>query len=100
MLDVLLSSEMGAVDKRQILQDEFGIPMTRTMEEEVSDMCNLSQGVLQKGIGKGRIEGRADERTENIRNLAKNMQWIIKQAMDALGIANLSGTAERAVLLM
>ena len=53
MLDVLLSSEMHADEKKDILENEFQIPMTERMEEEVEFMCNLSDGVEQRGIQKG-----------------------------------------------
>ena len=87
MLDVLLSDEMGVEKKRQILQDEFDIPMTRTIEEGVSDMCNLSQGVLNKGIQQGLQQGLLKGRAEGIFNLVRNMGLSVEQAMDALGIA-------------
>lgn len=32
--------------------------MTQTLESEVSIMCNLSKGVEEKGIEKGRQEGK------------------------------------------
>ena len=53
LLDVLLSSEKNAKEKKEILENEFQIPMTEKMEEEVVHMCNLSDGVEQKGIQKG-----------------------------------------------
>ena len=53
MLDVLLSSEKKAEQKKQILENEFGIPMTEEMEGEMEKMCNLSDGVERKGIEKG-----------------------------------------------
>lgn len=31
--------------------------MSRTFETEVSEMCNLSQGIWEKGMEKGRQEG-------------------------------------------
>ena len=41
-------------------------------------MCNLSEGVEQKGIAKGV--------TSSIRNLMGSMGWSIEQTMDALQI--------------
>jgi len=49
MLDVLLSNETSEAEKRKILQDDYNIQMTQTMEREVSVMCNLSKGVREKG---------------------------------------------------
>lgn len=41
-------------------------------------MCNLSEGVEQKGIQKGILE--------SIGNLMDTMNWTAKEAMDALKI--------------
>ena len=57
LLNVLLSTETGSQDKCQILEENFHIKMTQTLESEVSLMCNLSKGVEEKGIEKGRQEG-------------------------------------------
>ncbi len=43
----------GEIQEKEILESEFRIPMTEKMEEEVEHMCNLSDGVEQKGIQKG-----------------------------------------------
>ena len=53
LLDVLLSSDKKAKEKKVILENEFQIPMTEQMKAEVEYMCNLSDGVEQKGIEKG-----------------------------------------------
>lgn len=82
MLDVLLSPETDEEKKRQILGDEFDIPMTETLEREVHLMCNLSQGVLKRGMEKGRAEGII----ESIRSLMANTGWTLERAMEALGI--------------
>ena len=78
LLEVLLSSERSTKEKKKILQEDFGIKMTQELESEVSEMCNLSEGVEQKGIAKGIIT--------SIRNLMESMGWSIEQAMDALQI--------------
>lgn len=57
LLDVLLSTETDSAEKCQILQEDFQIEMTEALEREVSLMCNLSKGVEEKGIEKGRIYG-------------------------------------------
>ena len=98
MLDVLLSHETSKAEKRKILQDEYDIQMTQTMEEEVSVMCNLSKGVMEKGMAKGmakgmekgiaqgRAEGMADGILSAIKNLVKNMDVPVEQAMSILEI--------------
>lgn len=102
MLDVLFSEEIAPADKSRILQQEYEIPLTDKMTEEVSFMCNLSQGVLErgyikgmeKGIAEGQAKGRAEGRAEgmetgvlsSIRSLVKNMGLSPEQAMAALDI--------------
>ena len=76
------------------LQQDYNIPMTKKLEGEVAEMCNLSEGIeqrgIQKGIQKGRLEGRLEgqleTRQESIQNLMKNLKLSMEQAMTALGI--------------
>ena len=82
LLEVLLSTERSTEEKKKILQEDFDIEMTQELEREVSEMCNLSEGVEQKGIAKGIAKGI----TASIRNLMESMGWSIEQAMDALQI--------------
>ena len=90
MLDVLLSNETSEVEKRKILQDDYGIQMTQTMEQEVSVMCNLSKGVEEKGMAKGIAKGMAKGMTNgilaSIKNLVKNLGMSVEQAMSVLEI--------------
>lgn len=90
LLDVLLSPKAGEAKKRQVLEQDFNIPMTETLEAEVQHMCNLSQGVLDLGRAEGRVEGRAEGRAEgflsSIRSLMANTGWPIEKAMEILGV--------------
>jgi len=53
LLDILLSSDTNAEYKKAVLENDFDIPMTEKMKGDVEHMCNLSDGVEQKGINKG-----------------------------------------------
>ena len=80
MLDTLLS-EMDAKAKKQKLQEEFQLPMTVEIDQEVSDMCNLSLGLWEEAVTKGkhegmllgeekgRLEGRFEARIESLRDM-------------------------------
>lgn len=82
MLDVLLSNETSAAEKRKILQDDYDIQMTQRLESEVSVMCNLSKGVEEKGMAKGLTKGIL----ASIKNMVKNMGVSVEQAMSVLEI--------------
>ncbi len=49
-------------------------------------MCNLSKGVMEKGLAEGRAEGMADGILASIKNLVKNMGVSVEQAMSVLEI--------------
>ena len=53
LLEALFSESLPPAEKKKILQDEFDINMSRAFETEVSEMCNLSQGVWGKGMQSG-----------------------------------------------
>lgn len=102
MLDVLLSNETSEAEKRKILQDDYDIQMTRTMESEVSVMCNLSKGVMEKGIAKGMEKGRAEGMEKgiltSIKNLMETMGWTLDQAMTALKVPEAEQQTYRSLL--
>lgn len=86
LLEVLLSSEREAKEKKEILQNDFSIEMTKTLESEVSIMCNLSKGVEEKGIQKGIEKGIEQGLLLSIKNLMETMGWSVEQAMEGLKI--------------
>ena len=83
LLDVLLSSEKAPEEKKQILQDDFDIKMTRTLESEVQSMCNLSKGIEEKGRQAGMIDGIL----VSVKNLMDSMGWSAEQAMNVLRVS-------------
>lgn len=62
----------------------------KTLESEVSVMCNLSKGVEQRGIEKGIEKGIAKGITQGIlttiKKLMENMNWTAQKAMEAAGV--------------
>lgn len=82
LLDVLLSSEKEPEEKKRILQDDFDIRMTKKLESEVFDVCNLSKGVEEKGITIGIERGTL----QAIKNLMDTLKMTAEQAMTALKV--------------
>ena len=78
LLDVLLSNEIEVPEKRQVLANDFGIPMTRELERGLNDMCNLGEAIEREGMAKGVIT--------SIQNLMDTTRWSAEQAMAALKI--------------
>lgn len=82
LLSILLSNEIRATEKQQVLQNDFGIPMTRELEGGLQDMCNLGEAIARENMAKGREENLVF----NLRNLIKNTGWSLKQAIKTLGV--------------
>lgn len=82
LLDVLLSSEKNAEEKKRILQEDFDIKMTKELESGVADVCNLSKGVEEKGIAIGIEQGTL----QAIKNLMDTLKLTTEQAMAALKV--------------
>ena len=57
LLNVLLTSQMDVEKKKKCLEQEFGIRMTKQMEEEADRMCNYSEYIEERGVKKGIEKG-------------------------------------------
>ena len=78
LLSTLLSSEVTVDEKKQVLEDEFQIPMTQSMDKEVSLLCNLSQDIEDRGIEKGILR--------SIEGLMDNTGWPFEKALSTLNV--------------
>lgn len=52
LIGALLSSELKEQEKLDIIEHEYNIPVSQEFREDVSIMCNLSQGIEDKAIAK------------------------------------------------
>ncbi|MCM1047446.1 MAG: hypothetical protein NC433_03380 [Clostridiales bacterium] len=63
LLSVLLSKNKSADTKKKILEEEFGIEMTKEIEKEEDEMFAYGDYIEEMGIQKGRREGRREGET-------------------------------------
>ena len=78
LVGTLLDDEVSKEEKYQVLTEEYKIKVTDSIKREVSQMCNLSQGIVEKGIEKGLLK--------SISSLMKTMNLSPEKAMEALEI--------------
>ncbi|MFR0986889.1 hypothetical protein [Frisingicoccus sp.] len=76
MMNTLLSATLDVRTKKQILQDEYEIPMNDGLGKEVDLMCNLSEYVWERGIEAGIQTGIQTGREETIRTIVKKLLGI------------------------
>ena len=103
MLSVLLSRNLDAKERMNILQDSFDIAMTEEVKQEVDEMCNLSQGVRAEGraegesmgIAKGEAMGELKERLKNVNAIMDSLKV---SALDAMKILKISPEEQQELL--
>ena len=99
LLDTLMSGEMSTEKKKNVLERDYKIEMTRELESEVSGMCNYSDGIwmkgLKQGIEQGEAKGKAEGKAEGIIRTYRKFNINRKQIAEEL-IKELSITREKA----
>ena len=61
-----MSGEISTEKKKDVLERDYKIEMTRELESEVSGMCNYSDGIWMKGLKQGIERGKAEGIAEGI----------------------------------
>ena len=72
LLGALLSRELTVDEKLSIIGNEYDIPIEENMRKDVSAMCNLGEGIEEKGIAIGRETGRIEGEAGLIIKMHKN----------------------------
>jgi hypothetical protein len=67
LLETFFSESLDEHQKREVIESEYGIEYSTDMERSVKEMCNVSQGLIEKGETRGRIEGERRGRIEGER---------------------------------
>ncbi|GEM_PF-287089 len=79
LLQVLFTeSKKSAEQKKEILNEEYGIELTEDMEKELRTMCNLSLGIAEKAYDSGIEQGIE-------RGIEQGMKTGIQRGADRLG---------------
>lgn len=103
MLSVLLSRNLAAKERMNILEDSFDIAMTEKVKQEVDKMCNLSQGVRAEGEALGIVKGEAmgiakGELKERLKNVKAIMDSLKVSAIEAMNILKFSPEEQQKLL--
>ncbi len=57
MLITLFANDIDVKDKEKILSDDYGIAMSHDIVREMGHMCNLSEGIWERGVREGIEQG-------------------------------------------
>lgn len=56
MLTVLFANSRTAEEREAALEERYGISKNNVRKEQIESMCNLSDGIYEKGVSKGKQE--------------------------------------------
>lgn len=90
LLGALLSQELTINEKLNIIGNEYDIPIEENLRKDVSVMCNLSQGIEDKGIAKGKAIGEAKGRAIGEARIAKIITNMYQKGFTAEQIASIT----------
>ena len=93
LLNILFIAKLPVKDMEEQLQ-KYDIIMTKEIESEVQNMCNLSDGIeergIMKGLQQGMAQGKAEEKIDSTLLHVKNLMLAAginaEKAMDMLGV--------------
>src|SRR5699024_8156343 len=85
LMNVLLSARTDVEEKQKVMQEEFHIAMTMELESEVSELCNLSQGIYNEGVHEGMDKGLKEGMDKGLKEgMDKGLNQGIEGAVDLL----------------
>lgn len=94
LLGAIFSEELSVQEKKSILENEFHLPMTQTMDRRVENMCNLSEAIEERGIKKGIEKGRTQGNIAALISIVRNM---MRKSIPSADIAEISGKDSKLV---
>ena len=76
MLEELLKKE-DAENKKKNLEERYGFVMSVKTEGRLNDMCNLGEGLLERGIEEGIEQGLEQGKAEGLRSLVETVKSLV-----------------------
>ena len=100
MLKVIFQeTDKTAEEKSEILKKKFDIEVTAEMEEELRTMCNLSEGIYERGIAHGITQGIAQGIAQGEENKTIDMiRKLWKKGMDVDFIKDVTSWTEEQIM--
>ena len=88
MLNTLFATNLNDRERFERLTDNFQVTVDNDLKEDVRTMCNLGQGLLEKGEALG--EARGEARGEALGEKKKEIENIISFYMDRDSVERLA----------
>lgn len=86
LLGTIFMPDQSFEEKKRTMQEEFGIPMDQELEEDLTNMCNLGDGILEYGLNTGEARGKILGAVETMRDDGKSDKDIVARLMKKYGL--------------
>ena len=86
MLQILFDTKVTPADKMRLLHDEYGMMMANEFEEDVVNMCNLSESIFEQGIEQGIEQGVALNKLQIAQKLIREFSLDMAQVIAFLEV--------------
>ena len=86
MLNTLFSDTKSSSEIKDILENEYEVPMNRDYGKEIELMCNLSGRVEEKGIKKGIGRGKAIQLIDTVEKLKESLSVPLEEVLRLMGM--------------
>lgn len=94
LLNAIFLDRMKPEDLKNLIENEYSIQITPSLEKGVDTMCNLSEGLVEdgieegmkKGMKKGMEKGEESATIRHLKNIMQKMHLTAEEAMDMFDI--------------
>lgn len=93
LLEIFFTTDLTMKEKVSILEKEYGIVGNVDVERSVNEMCNVSEGLINRGRREGKIEGKIEMLRElqyTVEEIAEKLKMPIEKVEDTLVALELS----------
>ena len=80
LLGTIFMPVLSFADKKRRLEDDFKIPMSQELEEDLTTMCNLSDGIYEYAEARGRAAGYAEGEINMLIRLLEKGRITVEEA--------------------
>lgn len=95
LLNVIVNDRISVGEKLKILEEEYSIETTKRIREEMTDMCNLSDAIeqrgivlgIQRGMQQGVQQGEAAKLCELVDGFVKRNAVTVEKACEVIGVS-------------
>lgn len=96
LLEIFFSPELAEEEKKEIMENEYDIEISDNIERSVREMCNVSEGLVNRCLAKGLEQGIAQGLEQGLEQgaVTKLINLVIKKVQKGKSLAQIADELE------